>query len=157
MNGNIDWTRMVTKEMKEQAAARQYLAAVVAETAAYRASAVAAIAPLQDTVDIDEATEAEVVALKAWEKYRVALNRLPEQAGYPDTIDWPAPPAWAMQEPLSGMSASDPGRLLFRFVFCGHLFLTVLLVQSVAPPECDDTENNQPCYLIYGHYFLLEN
>ncbi|MCW2272360.1 tail fiber assembly protein [Pseudomonas sp. JUb96] len=93
MSGNIDWTRMVTKEMKEQAAARQYLTAVVAETAAYRASADAAIAPLQDAVDIDEATEAEVIALKAWKKYRVALNRLPEQAGYPDTIDWPVPPA----------------------------------------------------------------
>lgn len=92
MSGNIDWTRMVTKEMKEQAAAQQHLAAVVAETAVHRAAADAAIAPLQDAVDIDEATEAEALSLKTWKKYRVALSRLPEQAGYPDAIDWPARP-----------------------------------------------------------------
>ena len=46
-----------------------------------------------DAVDLDDATEAEATALKAWKKYRVALNRLPEQAGYPTDIDWPAPPA----------------------------------------------------------------
>ncbi|MEE1866677.1 phage tail assembly chaperone, partial [Pseudomonas auratipiscis] len=31
--------------------------------------------------------------LKAWKKYRIALIRVPDQPGYPDTIDWPAPPA----------------------------------------------------------------
>ncbi|MCT8189895.1 phage tail assembly chaperone, partial [Pseudomonas monteilii] len=29
----------------------------------------------------------------AWKRYRVALNRLPEQAGWPTEIDWPALPA----------------------------------------------------------------
>jgi hypothetical protein len=63
------------------------------EIARLRATADFALAPLQDAVDIDEATESEVALLKAWKKYRVALNRLPEQAGYPNTIDWPAAPA----------------------------------------------------------------
>ena len=63
------------------------------ELATRRAAADYAIAPLQDAVDIDEATEAETSALKAWKKYRVLLSRVPEQSGYPDTIDWPAPPA----------------------------------------------------------------
>ncbi|WP_426201017.1 tail fiber assembly protein [Pseudomonas sp. TWP3-1] len=51
------------------------------------------IAPLQDAVDIDEETEDEGVRLKAWKKYRVALNRLAEQAGYPQIIAWPIAPA----------------------------------------------------------------
>lgn len=35
-----------------------------------------AIAPLQDAVDLDEATDVEVAALKAWKQYRVAVNRI---------------------------------------------------------------------------------
>lgn len=51
------------------------------------------IAPLQDAVDLDDATDAEVGLLKAWKQYRIKLNRLPDQSGYPSAIDWPAPPA----------------------------------------------------------------
>lgn len=69
------------------------LAQVQAETARRRAIADAAIAPLQDAVDLDEAAAAELALLKEWKRYRVALNRLPEQPGYPTEIDWPAPPA----------------------------------------------------------------
>ena len=90
---NIDWSQLITKEMKEQAAAAQALAVVIAETARLRALADAAIAPLQDAVDIDDATDADVAMLKAWKKYRVALNRLPDQPGYSTTIDWPVIPA----------------------------------------------------------------
>ena len=50
------------------------------------------IAPLQDAVDIDEATEYEVARLKDWKKYRVALNRIQEQPNYPKIIEWPASP-----------------------------------------------------------------
>lgn len=93
MSGNIDWTRLVTKAMKEQAATTQLLAGVVAETAARRAVADAAIAPLQDAVDLDDATDAEAALLKAWKKYRVALIRLPELTGYPGIVSWPVAPA----------------------------------------------------------------
>lgn len=58
-----------------------------------RAAADATIAPLQDAVDLGEATEEEVAMLIAWKRYRVALIRLPDQPGYPAAIDWPAPPA----------------------------------------------------------------
>ncbi|WP_286918661.1 tail fiber assembly protein [Pseudomonas sp. UBA6753] len=91
--GVIDWSQVVTAEAKAQAAAEQLLAAVVAEQAQRRAVADAAIAPLQDAVELDEATEAEAALLKEWKRYRVALSRLPEQEGYPSEIDWPAPPA----------------------------------------------------------------
>lgn len=91
--GSIDWSQMVTAEMKQEAASAQHLVGVQAEIAAQRGVADSAIAPLQDAVDLDDATEAEATALKAWKKYRVALSRLPEQPGYPIDIDWPAPPA----------------------------------------------------------------
>ncbi|MFT0866059.1 tail fiber assembly protein [Pseudomonas sp. CAM1A] len=91
--GVIDWSAVITSEAKAQAAAAERLAGVVAETARLRRAADDAIAPLQDAVDLDEATEAEALRLKEWKRYRVALNRLPEQHGYPAEIDWPAPPA----------------------------------------------------------------
>jgi hypothetical protein len=90
---NIDWTQLVTQAMKDQAAAARLLAGVVAETAGRRAEADTEIAPLQDAVDIDDATEFDLAQLKAWKKYRVALNRLPNQVGYPTTVDWPVAPA----------------------------------------------------------------
>ncbi|MNJ77635.1 Caudovirales tail fiber assembly protein [compost metagenome] len=79
--------------MKDQVAVEQHLAQVAAEAAARRDVADDAIAPLQDAVDLEEATEAEAAKLKAWKKYRIALIRVPDQPGYPNTIDWPAPPA----------------------------------------------------------------
>lgn len=48
--------------------------------------------PLKDAVELDVATPGEVVALKAWREYRVALNRLELQAGFPASIDWPPVP-----------------------------------------------------------------
>lgn len=63
-----------------------------AEITRLRAVADYAIAPLQDAVDVDEATEQDLVVLKAWKKYRVALNRVLEQEGYPLAIDWPTAP-----------------------------------------------------------------
>ncbi|URD40642.1 tail fiber assembly protein [Pseudomonas sp. BYT-5] len=91
--GVIDWSQLITAEDKAQAAAEQLLSHVAVEVARLRAVADSAIAPLQDAVDLDEATEAEAALLKEWKRYRVALNRLPDQPGYPNEITWPAPPA----------------------------------------------------------------
>ncbi len=68
------------------------IAAATAERDLRLAVATAAIAPLQDAVDLDEATAAETAALTAWKKYRVALNRIQTQPGYPQNIDWPVAP-----------------------------------------------------------------
>lgn len=51
------------------------------------------IAPLQDAIDLGMATEAETATLNAWKTYRVLLNRVPLQPGYPLQIDWPVAPA----------------------------------------------------------------
>ncbi|MBC3197047.1 tail fiber assembly protein [Pseudomonas poae] len=68
---------------------------VVAQAEMVRLRAIAdyAIVPLQDAVDGDEATDAEISLLKSWKKYRVALSRVPEQGHYPDAIEWPVVPA----------------------------------------------------------------
>ncbi len=89
----IDWGQVVTAEDKAQAEADQLRATASGEVAQRRATADAAIAPLQDAVDLDDATAEEAELLKAWKRYRIALSRLPEQAGWPTEIDWPELPA----------------------------------------------------------------
>ncbi|MFK0092868.1 tail fiber assembly protein [Pseudomonas sp. NPDC090592] len=89
----IDWSQVVTAEDKAQATIEQLQATAMAEIAQRRGTADVAIAPLQDAVDLDDATPAEAEALIAWKRYRVALNRLQDQPDYPNAIDWPALPA----------------------------------------------------------------
>ncbi|PHM26090.1 tail fiber assembly protein [Xenorhabdus ehlersii] len=48
------------------------------------------IAPLQDAVDLDMATDAEKLSLAEWRKYRVLLNRV-DCSTAPD-IQWPEQP-----------------------------------------------------------------
>lgn len=52
--------------------------------------ATAAIAPLQDAVDLGMATEEEAARLLAWRKHRVLLNRI--DTSMAPLIDWPQPP-----------------------------------------------------------------
>ncbi|HHK9140284.1 TPA: tail fiber assembly protein, partial [Escherichia coli] len=48
------------------------------------------IAPLQDAVELELATEEETSLLEAWKKYRVLLNRVDTSVA-PD-IEWPTSP-----------------------------------------------------------------
>jgi hypothetical protein len=71
----------------------QLTAETVAEAASLRAVADYEITPLKYAADIGEATDAEAALLIAWKKYIVALNRVPDQPGYPTTVNWPTVPA----------------------------------------------------------------
>lgn len=51
------------------------------------------IAPLQDAFDLDDASDEEIALLKKWKQYRVSVNRVPDQAGFPENIKWPEKPA----------------------------------------------------------------
>jgi len=51
------------------------------------------IAPLQDAADLGEATDADTASLKLWKQYRVAVNRVPDQPDFPNTITWPTQPS----------------------------------------------------------------
>lgn len=60
---------------------------VTGERDYFLATAAIRIAPLQDAVDLDDATDEEIALLKKWKQYRVALNRI-------DTANptWPEQP-----------------------------------------------------------------
>ncbi|MND20854.1 Caudovirales tail fiber assembly protein [compost metagenome] len=64
-----------------------------AEKARRMSIATAMIAPLQDAADMGIATPAEETNLLALKQYRVELNRIEQQPGYPSTIAWPEKPA----------------------------------------------------------------
>ncbi|QXI32777.1 tail fiber assembly protein [Pseudomonas promysalinigenes] len=75
--------------------------AAIAEAArvvAYRKQALATqysterIGTLQDAVDLEMASEAEVAALTAWKVYRVELSRMDITAKVPTADDWPISP-----------------------------------------------------------------
>ncbi|CNH65412.1 tail fiber assembly protein p37 [Yersinia intermedia] len=49
---------------------------LISKVDALMAVATSRIGPLQDAVDLDDATNDEIVLLKKWRQYRVALNRI---------------------------------------------------------------------------------
>lgn len=57
------------------------------------AHATTRIAPLQDAVDMDEASAKEAADLLLWKKYRIALNRVEQQVGFPASVQWPEIPS----------------------------------------------------------------
>ena len=50
------------------------------------------ILPLQDDLDLQEITDENLERLTTWKRYRSALGKVPEQAGWPQSPGWPAPP-----------------------------------------------------------------
>ncbi|WP_256344815.1 tail fiber assembly protein [Pseudomonas gingeri] len=71
----------------------EVIAAANAQRDSLLATAGLRVAPLQDAVDLGTASAADTANLKNWKEYRVAVNGVSAQAGFPTTIDWPAPPA----------------------------------------------------------------
>lgn len=51
------------------------------------------VAPLQDAVDLGAATATDIANLKLWKQYRVDVNRVSGQAGFPTIVNWPQVPA----------------------------------------------------------------
>ena len=68
----------------------QYIEIASSEKTRLLAFASNYIAPLQDAVDLDIATNEEITSLKAWKTYRVAINRV-DISKAPD-ITWPKSP-----------------------------------------------------------------
>lgn len=111
---NIDWTQLITKSMKDQAAQAAQLAVAKALLAVRNAQAVTQIARIQDRVDtigfgidIGEATpedEAEqaalIVTLKAWKKYKYDLGKVTTQP------TWYQAPVWPVEPPIPEIIAA---------------------------------------------------
>ena len=53
------------------------------------ASATLAVDPLQDAIDLEDATDTEIITLKKWKQYRVAVNRVDLTKQSPK---WPVSP-----------------------------------------------------------------
>ncbi|WP_368205533.1 tail fiber assembly protein, partial [Aeromonas sp. s5] len=51
--------------------------------------AATAMAPLEDALALGIISEAEREQLSAWQRYRVALYRLPQSDGWPTEVNWP--------------------------------------------------------------------
>lgn len=63
--------------------------AILAERLAQAASA---MAPLLDAEALGIISETERTQLTAWQRYRVALYRLPQDDGWPTEVSWPEAP-----------------------------------------------------------------
>lgn len=112
---NIDWSQLITKEMKAATAAAAKLAAAKSDLSLRNAAAATQIARIQDRVDtlgygVDsgEATEEDeaelaalLLSLKAWKAYKFALGKVATQP------TWPAAPAWPVSPPIPDIPA-DP-------------------------------------------------
>ncbi|MDI3274889.1 phage tail protein [Pseudomonas sp. AL03] len=104
---NIDWSRMITAEMKAAAAAAVHLIEVKAVLAAKNAGAVVQIARIQDRIDtlgygIDagEATEEDeaeqaalMISIASWKSYKFSLGKVTKQPGWHAAPVWPTIPA----------------------------------------------------------------
>ena len=71
----------------------ELVAKAIADREELMAEAARRIAPLQYAVDEVVATDAEIVALKGWKLYSIALNRIEQQEGFPLSVVWPDKPA----------------------------------------------------------------
>jgi hypothetical protein len=111
----IDWSKIITKAMKDAAVEAALLVAAKTELSARNTKALAQIARIQDRVDtlgygIDagEATEEDeaeqaalLVNLKAWKAYKFALGKVTAQP------TWYAAPVWPV-EPVVPVIVADP-------------------------------------------------
>lgn len=79
----------VTDTAAVSAAAQQ---AAITRLSTLMQAANSQVAILQDAVSLAMATPAETELLNRWKQYRVLLNRVPAQSGYPLTVDWPVVP-----------------------------------------------------------------
>lgn len=113
--GVIDWSLLITAEMKAAALAAAQLAEAKAELAAKNAKSVAQITRIQDRIetlgygiDAGEATEEDeteqaalLLILKAWKAYKFALGKVTVQP------TWYAAPVWP-SEPVVPVIVADP-------------------------------------------------
>lgn len=79
-------------QLDEQAQFQSLSQQALVDRDALLAIAAIRIAPLQDAVDLEKATGEEKAALLKWKGYRVNLNRIEDQEGFPLEFDWPTAP-----------------------------------------------------------------
>lgn len=115
---NIDWSKLITKAMKEAAAVAIALAAAKAELSVKNTNALAQIARIQERIDtigfgidIGEATEEDeaeqaalMISIAAWKAYKFALGKVTKQP------TWHAAPVWPVAPPVPVIVANPDAR-----------------------------------------------
>ncbi len=86
VNGRPAWVDLPDKTTDELTTIAQEKISELLAVAAEK------VAPLQDAFDLGIATDDETTSLTAWKNYRVLVNRVTSQSGYPTEIDWPPMP-----------------------------------------------------------------
>jgi len=76
----IDWSQLKTAEQLETERVEQKANQVRAERDR-----------LLTASDWTQVADAPVVSLE-WQPYRQALRDVPQQSGFPDSVEWPVPP-----------------------------------------------------------------
>ncbi|RYE62085.1 MAG: phage tail protein [Oxalobacteraceae bacterium] len=104
---NIDWSKLITRQMKAAAAAAQLFAAAKMVLVSRNVEASEQIRRVQDRIDtlgygidVGAATQQDevelaalTISLKAWKSYKFALGKVATQATWPSAPNWPAAPA----------------------------------------------------------------
>jgi hypothetical protein len=117
---NIDWSQLITREMKEAAAQVSQLADAKAELSARNVKAVGQIIRIQDRIDtigfgieVGEATDGDLAeqidllgSLKEWKTYKFLLGKVTVQATWYTDPVWPVEPAvpFIVADPQSSVS-----------------------------------------------------
>ncbi|AZC52257.1 hypothetical protein C4K35_4688 [Pseudomonas chlororaphis subsp. piscium] len=105
--GIIDWSQLITAEMKAASAQAERLAESKSQLAARNTTAAVQIDRITDRIETlgygieageatpeDEAERAALmISLKAWKAYKFALGKVTAQATWPTAPVWPAEPA----------------------------------------------------------------
>ncbi|WES88047.1 tail fiber assembly protein [Dickeya fangzhongdai] len=86
-SGSLAWVLTDAAQQQQKA---DHVAAAVLQKSRLLDDVTKKIAPLQDAVDLDMATDTETAQLTKWKKYRVLLNRV-DTSTAPD-ITWPDKP-----------------------------------------------------------------
>ncbi|MDX9625431.1 phage tail protein [Pseudomonas fragariae (ex Marin et al. 2024)] len=104
---NIDWSQLITKEMKDAATEARSLAKAKSDLLERSSAAAQQIARIQDRIETlgygieagdateEEETEAAALApvLKAWKAYKFSLGKVTAQPTWHKAPVWPVAPA----------------------------------------------------------------
>lgn len=89
---NIDWSKLITKPMKDAAANADLKCSALVQRDALLAAANQATTGMSDAYITGLLNAADTATFKSYAAYKLALGKIDTQVGFPHTIDWPVVP-----------------------------------------------------------------
>lgn len=84
---------LAKNEMASQPTPEEVMQSVFHERDLLLSKAAIRIGPLQDSMDLGSGSKEDSETLIKWKEYRVAVNRVDLQDGFPTAIEWPSEPS----------------------------------------------------------------